>query len=138
MEQLQTNLFGEDAAGPGAAKRAPRASRASPDVSNPSCEIEYALLVQIVKEMELPQPKHPLQCVTYKMPLRHYQRMKQAAKSWNLTYSDLLRLTMLRMTIAIEQPSPELLEALRGHSEQVLARRAARFAKRKGHASLAA
>ncbi len=135
MERLQTNLFGEEPAGAIAAKRAPRAFTAA---SNPSCDIEYALLLQIVKEIELPQPKHPLQCVTYKMPIRHYQRMKQAAKTWNLTYSDLLRLIMLRMTIAIEQPSPELLEALKGHSEQVLARRAARFAKRKGHAGMAA
>ncbi len=135
MDRLQANLFGEEPVGAIATKRVPRASAATP---NPSCDIEYALLLQIVKEIELPQPKHPLQCVTYKMPLRHYQRMKQAAKTWNLTYSDLLRLIMLRMTIAIEQPSPELLEALEGHREQVRAKRAARFAKRKGHGSLAA
>ena len=135
MERLQANLFGEEPARAIAGKQAPRTSMAA---LSPSRDIEYALLLQILKELEQPQPKHPLQCVTYKMPLRHYQRMKQAAKTWNLTYSDLLRFLMLRMTVAIEQPSPELLIALEEHREQVLARRAARFTKRKGHANLAA
>ena len=113
-------------------------SRTKLSVRSANTDAEEALLLTIMKEMEVSQPKRPLQCVTYKMPLPHYLRMKNVASRWHLTYSDLLRLVMLRVTAALEEPNGELLEMLEQHRQAEIERRAARIEKRKRQVALIA
>ena len=138
MEEQQANLFGEEPSRAAPRRRSARtASALSPSLALDIEQID-AMLVQAVTELELPRPRHPLQCVTYKAPLRQHQRLTRAAKAYELAYSDLLRFATLHITVALEKPSPELREKLERHRERVLARRAARAAKRGFHTECAA
>ncbi|RRA50473.1 hypothetical protein [Acidipila sp. EB88] len=91
---------------------------------------EELLLRRILLAIEQPQPKRPLQCVTYKMPLPHYLRMKEAAQRWKLSYSDLLRIAMFYLTPALEAPSGELRALLETHRSSELQKQSERSLKR--------
>ena len=61
------------------------------------------------------QPKRPLQCVTVKMPLPAYLRMKRAAQKWNLTYTDVINFCTQRVVPILETPSGQVVEMLEQH-----------------------
>ncbi len=83
----------------------------------------------VLEDMEQPQPKRPLQCVTVKMPLPAYLRMKRASQKWNLTYTDVINFCTQRVVPVLETPSGQvatLLEQHRLDGETKKAQRAAR------------
>jgi len=65
-------------------------------------------LQTVLEDMVHPQPKRPLQCVTVKMPLPAYRRMKRAARKWNLTYSDVINFCTQRVVPILETPPGRL------------------------------
>jgi hypothetical protein len=69
----------------------------------------------VLEDMESPQPKRPLQCVTVKMPLPAYLRMKKAAQKWNLTYTDVINFCTQRVVPILEAPSGQVAEMLEQH-----------------------
>jgi hypothetical protein len=69
----------------------------------------------VLEDMEQPQPKRPLQCVTVKMPLPAYLRMKRAAQKWNMTYTDVINFCTQRVVPILEAPSGQVAEMLEQH-----------------------
>jgi hypothetical protein len=69
----------------------------------------------VLEDMEQPQPKRPLQCVTVKMPLPAYLRMKRAAQRWNLTYTDIINFCTQRVVPILETPSGKVAAMLEQH-----------------------
>jgi hypothetical protein len=69
----------------------------------------------VLEDMDHPQPKRPLQCVTVKMPLPAYLRMKRAAQKWNLTYTDVINFCTQRVVPILETPSGQVAEMLEQH-----------------------
>src|ERR1700712_874527 len=69
----------------------------------------------VLEDMERPQPKRPLQCVTVKMPLPAYLRMKRAAQKWNLTYTDVINFCTQRVVPVLETPSGHVATLLEQH-----------------------
>ena len=68
----------------------------------------------------MPQPKRPIQCVTVKMPLPAYLRMKRAAQRWNLTYTDVINFCTQRVVPVLEMaPSGQVAEMLEQHRVEV-------------------
>ena len=128
MEHLQTSLFSNDSTAPTERRRSRSISASQ---RSPSADHEFALLLDFVKQLEASEPVGPLQCVTYKMNLHEYQRMRATAKKWKIKYSDLLRMISQSFTSALDQPTPELLEALEENVRRELAREAARALKRR-------
>ena len=72
-------------------------------------------LQTVLEDMVHPQPKRPLQCVTVKMPLPAYLRMKRAAKKWNLTYTDVINFCTQRVVPILETPSGQVAQMLEQH-----------------------
>src|ERR1700712_2113211 len=72
-------------------------------------------LKSVLEDMEGPQPKRPLQCVTVKMPLPAYLRMKRAAQRWNLTYTDVINFCTQRVVPILETPSGQVAAMLEQH-----------------------
>jgi hypothetical protein len=69
----------------------------------------------VLEDMQHPQPKRPLQCVTVKMPLPAYLRMKRAAQKWNMTYTDVINFCTQRVVPILEAPSGQVAEMLEQH-----------------------
>jgi hypothetical protein len=85
----------------------------------------------VLEDMDEPQPKRPLQCVTVKMPLPAYLRMKKAAQKWNLTYTDVINFCTERVVPVLETPSGKVAEKLELHRLEVEAKKALRAARSK-------
>jgi hypothetical protein len=83
-------------------------------VSRPDANLEL-FVKSVLEEMSLPQPKRPLQCVTVKMPLPAYLRMKRAAQKWNLTYTDVINFCTQRVVPVLETPTGSVAEMLEQH-----------------------
>jgi hypothetical protein len=80
-------------------------------------EHEEAVVLAIVKDMDMPIDRRPLQCVTFKQPLPEYFRLKEVCQRWKLKYTIVIRI-FLRITISVlESPTGELLELLEQHRE---------------------
>jgi hypothetical protein len=85
-------------------------------------EHEEAVLLAIVKDMEIPTDRRPLQCVTFKQPLPEYFRLKAVCQRWRLKYTNVIRI-FLRIAISVlESPTGELLELLEQHRESEIER----------------
>jgi hypothetical protein len=80
-------------------------------VSPPDSNAEL-FMKAVLEDMEQPQTKRPLQCVTVKMPLPAYLRMKRAAQRWNLTYTDVINFCTQRVVPILETPSGQVAEML--------------------------
>ena len=90
------------------------------------------LFVQaVLEDMEHPQPKRPLQCVTVKMPLPAYLRMKRAAQRWNLTYTDVINFCTQRVVPVLEAPSGRVAKMLEQHRLEEEIRRSQRSSRSK-------
>ena len=100
--------------------------------SGTAAPVAEELLMQILRRIDAPQPKRPLQCVTYKMPLPHYLAMKETAQQWCISYSDLLRIGASLLTPALREPGDQLRGLLEAHRKVELEKRAARDLKRRG------
>ena len=87
-------------------------------------------LKSVLEDMEAPQPKRPLQCVTVKMPLPAYLRMKRAAQRWNLTYTDVINFCTQRVVPVLETPSGQVAEMLEQHRLEVELKRSQQRAMR--------
>jgi hypothetical protein len=85
----------------------------------------------VLEDMESPQPKRPLQCVTVKMPLPDYLRMKKAAQKWNLTYTDVINFCTQRVVPILEAPSGQVAEMLEQHRLDGESRKALRSGRSK-------
>ncbi len=85
----------------------------------------------VLEDMEHPQPKRPLQCVTVKMPLPAYLRMKRASQKWNLTYTDVINFCTQRVVPVLETPSGQVATLLEQHRLDGEAKRALRAARSK-------
>lgn len=72
-------------------------------------------LKTVLEDMVHTQPKRPLQCVTIKMPLPAYLRMKRAARKWNLTYTDVINFCTQRVVPILETPSGQVAAMLEEH-----------------------
>jgi hypothetical protein len=83
-------------------------------VSPPDINAEL-FLKAVLEDMGQPQAKRPLQCVTVKMPLPAYIRMKRAAQRWNLTYTDVINFCTQRVVPILETPSGQVAEMLEQH-----------------------
>jgi len=80
-------------------------------------EHEEAVVLAIVKDMDVPTDHRPLQCVTFKQPLPEYFRLKKVCQRWRLKYTLVIRI-FLRIAIAVlEAPTGELLDVLERHRE---------------------
>ncbi|RZU29080.1 hypothetical protein [Edaphobacter modestus] len=78
---------------------------------------EEAVMLAIIRDMNSPTDKRPLQCVTFKQPLPEYFRLKEVCQRWKLKYTNVIRI-FLRMAIHIlESPNGQLLELLEKHRE---------------------
>ncbi len=86
----------------------------------------------VLQDMELPQAKRPLQCVTVKMPLPAYLRMKRAAQKWNLTYTDVINYCTQRVVPILETPSGNVAVKLEQHRLEGEARKSQRAGRSKG------
>ncbi len=86
----------------------------------------------VLQDMEQPQSKRPLQCVTVKMPLPAYLRMKRAAQKWNLTYTDVINFCTQRVVPILETPSGNVAVMLEQHRLQGEARKAQRAGRSTG------
>ena len=87
----------------------------------------------VLEDMEHPQPKRPLQCVTVKMPLPSYLRMKRAAQKWNLTYTDVINFCTQRVVPILETPSGKVAEMLEQHRIEGENRKATRSLRLKSY-----
>ena len=85
----------------------------------------------VLEDMEHPQPKRPLQCVTVKMPLPAYLRMKRASQKWNLTYTDVINFCTQRVVPVLETPSGQVATLLEQHRLDGEAKKALRAARSK-------
>jgi hypothetical protein len=88
-------------------------------------------LKDVLLDMEQPKPKRPLQCVTIKMPLPAYLRMKRAAQRWNLTYTDVINFCTQRVVPILEAPSGQIAEMLEQHRLEEELRRSQRTGRSK-------
>jgi hypothetical protein len=85
--------------------------------SNLPGEHEEAVVLAIVKVMDMPTDRRPLQCITFKAPLPEYLRLKEVCQRWKLKYTIVIRI-FLRIAISVlESPTGELLELLEQHRE---------------------
>jgi hypothetical protein len=78
-------------------------------------ELGELFMEAVLEDMDQPQPKRPLQCVTVKMPLPEYLRMKRAAQKWNMTYTDVINFCTQRVVPILESPSGKVAEKLEQH-----------------------
>jgi hypothetical protein len=83
-------------------------------VSAPDSQSEL-FVKSVLEDIARPQSKQPLQCVTVKMPLPAYLRMKRAARRWNLTYTDLINSSAELVVPILEAPSGEVATMLEQH-----------------------
>jgi hypothetical protein len=80
-------------------------------------EHEEAVVLAIVKDMDMPTDRRPLQCITFKAPLPEYLRLKEVCQRWKLKYTIVIRI-FLRIAISVlESPTGELLGLLEQHRE---------------------
>ncbi len=86
----------------------------------------------VLQDMELPQSKRPLQCVTVKMPLPAYLRMKRAAQKWNLTYTDVINYCTQRVVPILETPSGNVAVLLEQHRLEGEAKKSQRAGRTRG------
>jgi len=90
-------------------------------LTSPPDQLVELFMKAVLEDMELPQSKRPLQCVTVKMPLPAYLRMKSAAQKWNMTYTDVINFCTERVVPVLESPSGQvanMLEKKRVEGEQ--------------------
>ncbi len=85
--------------------------------SNLHGEHEEAVVLAIVKRIEMPTDRQPLQCITFKSPLHEYQRLRSITQRWKLQYTVVLRIFMRIAISVLESPSGELREQLERHRE---------------------
>jgi hypothetical protein len=100
----------------------------------PPDPMSEVFLQAVLEDMVHPQPKRPLQCVTVKMPLPAYLRMKRAAQKWNLTYTDVINFCTQRVVPILESPSGQvatMMEQHRVEGEQKKAQRSLRLKARR-------
>ena len=91
----------------------------------------------VLEDIARPQVKQPLQCVTVKMPLPAYLRMKRAAQKWNLTYTDLINSSAELVVPILEAPSGEVAIMLEQHRLAVETKRSVARAARSKNARIA-
>jgi hypothetical protein len=94
-------------------------------------ELSELFLGAVLEDMDRPQPKRPLQCVTVKMPLPEYLRMKRAAQKWNMTYTDVINFCTQRVVPILESPSGKVAEKLERHRLEGETRKAQRGSRDK-------
>jgi hypothetical protein len=80
-------------------------------------EHEEAVVLAIVKSMDIPHDRRPLQCVTFKQPLPEYFRLKEVCQRWKLKYTNVIRVFLRIAITVLESPTGELLELLERHRE---------------------
>ena len=102
------------------------------ELASPPDQQSELFLQAVLSDMSRPQPKRPLQCVTHKMPLPAYLRMKCAAQRWNLTYTDVINFCTQRIVQVLEAPTGQVAELLEQHRLEEEARKARRAAKLNG------
>jgi hypothetical protein len=85
--------------------------------SNLPGEHEEAVMLAILKDMEIPTDRRPLQCVTFKQPLPEYFRLKEVCKRWRLKYTNVIRIFLRIAITVLESPTGELLELLEQNRE---------------------
>jgi len=96
---------------------------------SPPDQLAEGFVQAVLDDMAQPQEKRPLQCVTVKMPLPAYLRLKRASHRWNMTYTDVINFCTERVVPVLESPSGEVaqqLEKFRAEAEDRKALRAAR------------
>jgi hypothetical protein len=94
-------------------------------------ELSELFMEAVLEDMDDPRPKRPLQCVTVKMPLPAYLRMKKAARKWNLTYTDVINFCTERVVPVLETPSGKVAERLERHRLDVETKKALRASRPK-------
>ena len=99
-------------------------------VSAPEAK-DLVFLEAVLADMTRTQPKRPLQCVTHKMPLPAYLRLKRAAQKWNLTLTDVINFCTERIVPVLEAPSGQVAALLEQHRLEEEARRARNAARRR-------
>jgi hypothetical protein len=85
--------------------------------SNDPGEHEEAVMLAIVKVIDMPTDRQPLQCVTFKAPFHEYEKLKAVCQRWRLQYTVVLRVFMRIAISVLEAPTGELLEVLEQHRE---------------------
>ena len=98
----------------------------------PPDELGELFMEAVLDDMDQPQTKRPLQCVTVKMPLPEYLRMKRATQKWNMTYTDVINFCTQRVIPILEAPSGKVAEKLERHRLEGEAKRALRGGRSKG------
>src|SRR5260370_935468 len=98
----------------------------------PPDELGELFMEAVLEDMDQPQTKRPLQCVTVKMPLPDYLRMKRATQKWNMTYTDVINFCTQRVIPILESPSGKVAEKLEQHRLDGEAKRALRAGRSKG------
>ena len=88
------------------------------------------LVKNVLEDIARPQAKQPLQCVTVKMPLPAFLRMKRAAHKWNLTYTDLINSRAELVVPILEAPPGEVAIMLEQHRLAVETKRSVARAAR--------
>jgi hypothetical protein len=96
------------------------------ELTSPPDPKSELFLESVLEDMEAPQAKRPLQCVTVKMPLPAYLRMKRAAQKWNLTYTDVINFCTQRVVPVLETPSGRVAELLEQHRAEEETRKSQR------------
>jgi hypothetical protein len=85
--------------------------------SNSHGEHEEAVVLAIVKRIDMPTGRQPLQCITFKSPFHEYEKLKSVTQRWKLQYTVVLRIFMRIAISVLESPTGELREQLERHRE---------------------
>ena len=93
--------------------------------SSPASVEDQAVVLAILRELEIPRDLYPLVSVTFKMTAAKKNRMQRLSEKWELTYSELLRLSIERVVDVLESPFGEVLDILQAHRAAVIERRKA-------------
>lgn len=101
------------------------------ELASPPDLLAELFLKGVLEDMDHPQPKRPLQCVTVKMPLPAYLRMKRASQRWNLTYTDVINFCTQRVVPVLETPSGQVATLLEQHRLDGEAKKAQRAPRSK-------
>lgn len=101
------------------------------ELASPPDLLAELFLKGVLEDMDHPQPKRPFQCVTVKMPLPAYLRMKRASQRWNLTYTDVINFCTQRVVPVLETPSGQVATLLEQHRLDGEAKKAQRASRSK-------
>ncbi|ADW71437.1 hypothetical protein [Granulicella tundricola] len=97
----------------------------------PPDQLGELFMEAVLEDMAQPHAKRPLQCVTVKMPLPEYLRMKRATQKWNMTYTDVINFCTQRVIPILESPSGRVAQKLEQHRLDSESRRALRAGRSK-------